>query len=498
MYQKATLEVYFHANFTELQREFNPALNKIKISIMKKATLICITICTFFTVNAQDITGKWNGILKVQGTQLRLVFNVDKSNVGFTATMDSPDQGANGIPVTKTSFDNNSIKFEVANLRITYVGELKDDEIIGNFSQSGQVFPMNLSRIENEKLELKRSQEPKKPYSYYSEAITFENTKENISLSGTLTLPKKEGVYPAVILISGSGPQNRDEELLGHKPFLVLADHFTKNGIAVLRYDDRGVGESKGNFTTATSADFATDVKSAMAYLKTRKEINKKKIGLVGHSEGGLIAPLVASTSEDVSFIVLLAGTGISGGEILLLQQELIARASGISESEIKKTYEVNKVIFDLVTSSKNDKKLNDDLSNLIYTAIENDAQMVIPNGVTKEKYVAQQVNQILNPWMKFFIQYDPAPALEKVKCPVLAVNGEKDLQVPPKENLTAIKNALAKGGNKKLTTIEFPNLNHLFQESQTGAPSEYASIEQTFSPIALEAITAWIKKQVE
>jgi len=465
---------------------------------MKKVTILCITLCAFFTVNAQEITGKWNGVLNVQGTQLRLVFNVDKSGAGFSATMDSPDQGANGIPVTKTTFENDSIKFEVANLRITYVGKLKDNEIIGNFSQSGQAFPMNLSRNEIEKLILKRPQEPKKPYPYYSEAVTFENTKANISLSGTLTLPKKEGVYPVVILISGSGPQNRDEELLGHKPFLVLADHFTKNGIAVLRYDDRGVGASTGDFTTATSADFATDVESALAYLKTRKEINKKKIGLVGHSEGGLIAPMVASTSKDVSFIVLLAGPGISGGEILLLQQELIARASGISETEIKKTYEVNKVIFDLVATSKNDEKLNDDVSKLSYAAIENDGNIVIPDGMTKEIYVAQQVNQILNPWMKFFIKYDPAPALEKVKCPVLAVNGEKDLQVPPKENLTAVKNALEKGGNKKLTTIEFPNLNHLFQESQTGAPSEYASIEQTFSPIALEAITAWIKKQVE
>ncbi|WP_047419774.1 S9 family peptidase [Cellulophaga sp. Hel_I_12] len=465
---------------------------------MKKATILLLIVGTFFTVNAQEITGKWNGVLKVQGTQLRLAFNVDKSDAGFSSTMDSPDQGAFDIPVTKTTFENNRIKFEVANLLISYVGELKDNEIIGNFSQSGQAFAMNLSRNEIEKLVLKRPQEPKKPYSYYSEDISFQNAKANISLSGTLTLPKKEGVYPAVILISGSGPQNRDEELLGHKPFLVIADHFTKNGIAVLRYDDRGVGASKGDFTTATSADFATDVESAIAYLNTRKEINKNKIGLVGHSEGGLIAPMVASTSKNVSFIVLLAGTGISGGEILLLQQELIARASGISESEIKKTYDVNKVIFNLVATSKNSEKLNDDLSKLIHTAIENDASIVIPDGMTKEKYVAQQLNQILNPWMKFFIKYDPAPALEKVKCPVLAVNGEKDLQVPPKENLTAIKNALAKGGNKKLTTIEFPNLNHLFQESQTGAPSEYASIEQTFSPMALEAITTWIKKQVE
>ncbi|MDP5229330.1 MAG: alpha/beta hydrolase [Cellulophaga sp.] len=464
---------------------------------MKNITILLITLLTIVSVTAQDITGKWNGVLKVQGTQLRLVFNVDKTDAGFSATMDSPDQGANGIPVTTTSFENDSINFEVANLLLKYTGELKDNEIIGTFSQGGQVFPMNLSRNEIEKVVLKRPQEPKKPYPYYSEEVTFQNTKENISLSGTLTLPKKEGVYPVVILISGSGPQNRDEELLGHKPFLVLADHLTKNGIGVLRYDDRGTGESTGNFSTATSADFATDVESAIAYLKTRKEVHKNKIGLVGHSEGGLIAPMVASTSKDVDFIVLLAGPGISGGEILLLQQELIARASGTSETDITKTYNLNKTVFDLIVASNSDEKLQEEIKTLLNRALEEDMSNEIPNGMSQDEFVSLQIKQILNPWMQFFIKHDPAPVLEKVKCPVLAVNGEKDLQVPPKENLSAIKNALVKGGNKKVTTIEFPNLNHLFQTSDTGNPAEYGTIEETFSPIALKAVTDWIKKQV-
>lgn len=465
---------------------------------MKNITILLITLLTIVSVTAQDITGKWNGVLKVQGTQLRLVFNVDKTDAGFSATMDSPDQGANGIPVTTTSFENDSINFEVANLLLKYTGELKDNEIIGTFSQGGQVFPMNLSRNEIEKVVLKRPQEPKKPYPYYSEEVTFQNTKENISLSGTLTLPKKEGVYPVVILISGSGPQNRDEELLGHKPFLVLADHLTKNGIGVLRYDDRGTGESTGNFSTATSADFATDVESAIAYLKTRKEVHKNKIGLVGHSEGGLIAPMVASTSKDVDFIVLLAGPGISGGEILLLQQELIARASGTSETDITKTYNLNKTVFDLIVASNSDEKLQEEIKTLLNRALEEDMSNEIPNGMSQDEFVSLQIKQILNPWMQFFIKHDPAPVLEKVKCPVLAVNGEKDLQVPPKENLSAIKNALVKGGNKKVTTIEFPNLNHLFQTSDTGNPAEYGTIEETFSPIALKAVTDWIEKQVK
>ena len=465
---------------------------------MKTISILIITLLISIIATAQDITGKWNGALKVQGTQLRIVFNVTKSGETFSSTMDSPDQGANGIPVTKTTFENSKIKFEVANARIEYDGELNGDEITGTFKQGGQVFPMNLSRKAIEKEVVKRPQEPSKPYSYYSEDVTFQNPKANISLAGTLTLPEKEGVFPVVILISGSGPQNRDEELVGHKPFLVISDYLTKNGIAVLRYDDRGVAESKGDFKTATSADFATDVESAITYLKTRKEINKKQIGLVGHSEGGLIAPMVASKSKDVNFIVLLAGTGIQGDKLLLLQQELIAKANGASESDIKKSVQANANLFKMVLQSNDNQKLKADLTNKINEIVKNDNSSEIPKGMTKDQYIALQVDQITSPWMEYFMKYNPVPALEKVKCAVLAVNGEKDLQVPPKENLTAIKNALTKGGNKNVTTIEFPNLNHLFQECKTGSPNEYASIEQTFSPRALAEITQWIKSQTK
>jgi len=465
---------------------------------MRTISILLIAFITSFSLTAQDITGQWNGVLKVQGTQLRLVFNVTKTNNGFSSTMDSPDQGAKGIPVTNTTFANSKIKFEVANARIEYNGELKGNEFVGTFKQGGQEFPMNLSRTTIEKEVVKRPQEPSKPYPYYSEEVTFQNTKANISLSGTLTLPKKDGIFPVVILITGSGPQNRDEELLGHKPFLIISDYLTKNGIAVLRYDDRGVGQSNGDFKTATSADFATDVESAIIFLKTRKEINEKKIGLVGHSEGGLIAPMAASKSKDVSFIVLLAGTGIQGDKLLLLQQALIAKANGVSETDIKKSIEINSKLFEIVVKSDDNIKLKTDLTNSINEMLKNDTSAEIPNGMTKEDFVSMQVNQISSPWMQYFMKFNPATTLEKVKCPVLAVNGEKDLQVPPKENLTAIKNALTKGGNKNVTTIEFPNLNHLFQECKTGSPDEYATIEQTFSPTALYEITKWIKIQTK
>jgi len=465
---------------------------------MKKIFTIVILIINYQISSSQEITGTWNGILKVQGMQLRLVFKVTKSENGYSSTIDSPDQGAKNIPVTNTTFENSKIKFEVTNAKIEYNGELSDTKIIGTFKQGSQEFPMNLSKNPLEKEILKRPQEPTKPYSYYSEDVTFQNTKANISLSGTLTLPKKNGFFPSVILITGSGPQNRNEELLGHKPFLVISDYLTKKGIAVLRYDDRGIGDSKGDFKTATTVDFATDVESAINYLQTRKEINKNKIGLVGHSEGGLIASIVASKSKDISFIVLLAGTGIQGDKLLLLQQKLISRAKGISETDIKKSNQTNVKLFEIVIQSNDNQKFKTDLTNHIKETLKSDTSIEIPNGLTKEEFISIQVNQISNPWMQYFIKFNPASVLEKVKCPVLAMNGEKDLQVPSKENLTAIKNALKIGGNENVTIKEFPRLNHLFQECKTGLPNEYAKIEQTFSPIVLTEISNWILNQIK
>ena len=329
---------------------------------MKKAAAILVLAMAVFGAFGQEITGQWNGVLKVQGIQLRIVFNIAKTDKGYSSTMDSPDQGAKGIPVTATTFENSRFRIDMANLRIEYNGELKDKKIVGIFKQNGMEFPMDLTRGIIEKEVVRRSQEPAKPYPYYSEEITFQNNKDKILLAGTLTLPKKEGSFPVVILITGSGPQNRDEELMGHKPFLVLSDYLTRNGIAVLRYDDRGVAQSKGDFKTATTVDFASDAESAIAYLKTRREIDSKKIGLIGHSEGGIIAPMVASQSKEVNFIVLLAGTGIRGDKLLLLQQELIAKASGTAESKIKHLKEINSKAFEIVLKSKSTETLKEDL----------------------------------------------------------------------------------------------------------------------------------------
>ena len=466
---------------------------------MKKKIIISLFLISTVFVFGQDITGEWNGVLKVQSMQLRLVFHITKTGSGYSATMDSPDQGAKDIPMSKASYDNQILTVEMAAANIQYTGKIDSTgNINGTFHQSGQTFPLNLTRKAIEKAEVKRPQNPVKPYPYYSEEVTIVNPKANITLAGTLTLPSKEGKYPVVVLITGSGPQNRDEELMGHKPFLVLSDYLTRNGIGVLRYDDRGTNASKGNFARSTTFDFATDVESAVGYLRTRKEIDKKHIGLIGHSEGGIIAPMVAVNCKDVSFIVLMAGTGIPGSELLILQQEAIGKASGITEDKLKEATVINRGAYKIIEQSADSATVAKKLTEYLNQKMKESPYMDIPKGSNAEDIIKQQITQITSPWMMTFIRYNPALMLEKVKCPVLAINGSKDLQVPSKVNLPAIESALKKGGNTKFTIKELPGLNHLFQECKTGLPAEYSEIEQTISPLELETMTNWIKQTIK
>ncbi len=327
-----------------------------------------------------------------------------------------------------------------------------------------------------------RMQNPQKPYPYHEEEVKYNSMEPGISLAGTLTLPESGSPFPAVVLISGSGPQNRDEELLGHKPFLVLADYLTRRGIAVLRFDDRGVGGSSKATSKETSENFARDVLGGVSYLKTRKEINHDQIGLIGHSEGGLIAPMVAAGSPDISFIVMIAGTGVNGEEILNLQSELMMRAGGVPEEMIKENVRTQKMMIDILKSTTDKEaakeKIKAALSNL---------------GEDEMKQVQARLDSFITPWMRYFVTFDPKTALEKVRCPVLAIIGEMDLQVPPDQNLPEIKKALTAGSNKDFKTIELPGLNHLFQNCKTGSVAEYAQIEETISPKVLELISSWV-----
>ncbi len=345
---------------------------------------------------------------------------------------------------------------------------------------------------------IRRPQTPEKPYPYYSEDVRFKNDSAHIELAGTLTLPSKEGKYPVVVLISGSGPQNRDEEILGHKPFLILADHLAKKGIGVLRYDKRGIGQSTGNYQTATSLDFSYDAESAVRYLQSRKDIDSAKIGLMGSSEGGLIAPMIAARTNTIHFMVLLAGPAMPLMEALLLQGELVARAYGVPETEIKTLRALNREAFTIVAQSKDLKTLKEDITHFSEKNISKIPLDLLPKKMTREQYMKAQIEMLSSPWFQFGLQYDPAPALRRVKCPVLALIGSKDLQVPPKENLNAVAEHLKEGGNPNVTIKELPNLNHLFQECETGSPKEYEKIEQTFSPIALNEISGWILERVK
>jgi pimeloyl-ACP methyl ester carboxylesterase len=433
-----------------------------------------------------DIDGAWMGKLDTGGMKLRIVFHFTNTTHGLTATMDSPDQNAKGMPATAVIRKGPSIVVEMKQIAGRFEGKIGKDlgSIDGTFTQAAASFPLSLSRVKDSgALERRRPQNPVPPYPYRSEDIEYPNTIANIKLAATFTIPKGDGPFPAVVLITGSGPQDRDEALLGHKPFLVLSDYLTRRGIAVLRTDDRGVGKSGGTFATSTTADFSTDTEAGVAYLKTRPDVNPHKIGLIGHSEGGVIAPMVAARNPDVAFIVMMAGTGVSGEEILVAQTQAIVEAGGATHEVAEKAASEERSLLDIVARGKDVEALKKQLrANLA--------------GRVSEDKMEASIKQIVSPWYRYFVTYDPGPALRKVKCPVLVLNGEKDLQVPPAQNLPAIRKALEEGGNTKFEIDELPGLNHLFQTAKTGAPSEYADIEETISPVALSTISNWILKQ--
>ena len=450
--------------------------------------------------NIEEIEGLWLGSLEVQGGQeLRILFNISTGPEGSpTATMDSLDQGVSGIPVEKLTYKDGNLRLEVTSTGV-FEGVLKEDgtALEGEWKQSGLVLPLVLTRIE-EKPEMSREQDPVKPYPYDEEEVVYENKEAGIQLAGTLTTPKTEGPFPAVLLITGSGKQDRNEEVFGHRPFLVLSDYLTRQGIAVLRVDDRGVGGSTGNFSNVTTEDFAEDAVAGVEYLKSREDIDPERIGLVGHSEGGLIAPIAAVRSPDVAFIVLMAGPGVTGEEIVLAQSRLVAEADGVPEETITKNEALLKDIFTVIKEEENDTIAGEEIHGLITDMVENLSEEEKQYSSYTEESLDTEIKLLVSPWTRYFLSYDPKTTLMEVECPVLAINGEKDLQVPPEENLRAIEEALEAGGNEDYTVKELPELNHLFQTAKTGSPSEYATIEETMSPAAMELIGDWVLEHTQ
>ena len=441
----------------------------------------------------QDLTGSWLGRLDAGGISLRIIFNIKLHGTdSLTATMDSPDQGAKNIPMGTVIFTDDTLTIFAPLIGGNYKGALENDSTVaGAWTQSGRSFSLVLKK-QIIPFQIRRPQEPKAPYPYRSEEVIFPNNNSNINLAGTLTLPEGKGPFPAVILISGSGAQNRDEALMGHKPFLVIADWLTRKGIAVLRYDDRGVGKSQGNYATATSADLATDTEAALLFLLGNPAINKKAIGLMGHSEGGLIAPIVAAENKVTAFIVSLAGPGVNGEEIILRQQLDLGKASDIGEGLLKEGIEINKKLFEIIKNEPDNLKAEEKVIET-YRKILTDqkkSEAEIEAGI---KSIKTSLPASSYTWMRYFLITDPSQFWSKVRCPVLALNGDRDLQVAADINLPAIESALKAGRNRNIKMIKLEGLNHLFQHCTTGLPAEYGQIEETFSPEALNIISDWI-----
>jgi len=446
---------------------------------------------------AQGIEGIWMGTLDINGIKLRLVLKVSKGPDGkFWGKMDSLDQDARDLPIDTLDYDAGRLRFEMKALGASFEGAMSKDgsEISGEFRQGGTL-PLVFKRTDKIPT-LVRPQDPQKPYPYDEEEVVYENKRDHIKIAGTLTRPRAPGPFPAVLLITGSGAQDRNEALMGHRPFLVLADYLTRKGIAVLRVDDRGVGGTSKGTPNDTDENFASDVLAGVEFLKTRKGINPKQIGLIGHSEGGMIAPMVAAESKDVAFIVLIAGPGLVGDRLILLQNELLSKAGGVGEEARAASRAVYTRIFAILREEKDNaaatKKINDAVAQQLAQMTEEQKKAFAPF----KELIEAQTGMYLSPWFRYFLLYDPRPILMKVKCPVLAINGERDLQVPADENLTAIAWALKAGGNTDYATVKLPGLNHLLQTSKTGTVSEYRTIEETMSPTALETISDWILKR--
>ena len=447
------------------------------------------------SVSAQDLTGSWNGVLKVSGTQLGVTIKVISENNHLRASLDVPVQGVKDLKADSIWITDKNVTINFGLIKSVYAGKLLNDSTLnGEWQQSGFKIPLDLKKGDSKIIAPKRPQTPHPPFPYEAKEVVFESKKAGIKLSGTLTIPSGKGNFPAVILVSGSGPQNRDSEIFGHKPFAVIADYLGRNGIAVLRYDDRGIGKSEGDFSKATTYDFADDAAAGLDFLKLQKGIIPNKIGLIGHSEGGLIAPIVALRPVKPDFLVLLAAPAMEIDELMLEQARLISEANGSNPELLKLQLKTNSQVFTLIKKGS----ITDSVRRQVEGIFANQIRTIAQGSLTEKdiKIQAEQITKTMTtPWFTGFMNLKPKEYLTKIKGPVLALNGSKDLQVPAKQNLEIINEILGKNPKGILTVQELPGLNHLFQTAKTGSVSEYGQIEETFSPEALKIIANWILK---
>jgi len=427
------------------------------------------------------IEGIWLGELQMPMQSIRLVLRVERENEGFRVTADSPDQGANGIPVSSLTIDGDSVEFTIGAVGASFSGTLDGEAgtISGDFEQGNETLPLVFHKTD-EIPEARRPQTPEEPYPYRAEEVTFPGGVDGVVLAGTLTLPEGDPTYPGLVLVSGSGAQDRDETIMGHKPFLVLADHLTRSGIAVLRYDDRGTAASTGDYSAATISDLADDAEAALSFLISRDEIAKGRIGILGHSEGATVAAMVGARRNDIGYVILLAAPAVPGEQILLRQVEQLLELSGATPDEVELRVEQNREVYDLARQGKSLEEIRAKLSEMLPPA-----------------QVEAQMTAVISTWFRHFLVYDPATAISKLEMPLLALYGENDVQVDPLLNIPPLKKALAGAGNARAQVEELHGLNHLFQTSESGSPFEYGTIAETMSPDVLDRIADWILQTV-
>ena len=469
---------------------------------MKRLTLISVTIVlTAFSGSAAlceavqgNIDGTWLGTMKIpSGPELRLVLDIEKRSDGTLAVdLTSIDQGGS-IPIDEVVLKENNLSLKVRSANLTIEGELAEDGLKyeAQFVQGGGSFPVRFGLVD-EVEGFARPQRPSKPYSYDQEEVSYDNKAAGVKIAGTLTKPRSQGPFPAVLLIAGSGPHSRDAVICYHRILHVLADHLTRKGIAVLRVDKRGVGGSTGDFWKANTDDLASDVLAGVEYLKIRSDIDTKHIGLIGHSEGGSISAMVAAETSDVGFIVMMAGPGIPAAEVLYYQDGAEIKAEGASDEKVAVTRQWWQKMYSVVNQEQDKEIAIKKIKELFGGLSEQDKELL----GWSEGRLNYEAGRVTEAAYRYFLKFDPTLFLRKVRCPVLAMGGAKDCQVPSGKNLLGIEKTLKAAGNQNCVVKELSDLNHMFQTAVTGAVSEYGKIEETIAPAALKTITEWILKQ--
>lgn len=453
---------------------------------MKKILYLFLICLHFSCSNAQSFDGSWKGEVEVSGQKLLLVFNLEQdSNDRWIGTFESPMQTAQRFPIDAIKVQKDSIWMDVKAIRLFYAGYLDRDKDVmkGVMKQGSFESAMILVRSENEMSGLSRKQDVFPPYDYLEQQVSFRNPKGNASLAGTLTYPEGGGPFPAVVLVNGSGQQNRDSEVFGHRPFKILADHLSKNGFAVLRYDDRGIGGSKGEVNLATTIDFASDADAAVDFLSKQNTVKLGKIGIVGHSEGALIAEIVAAENDKVDYVALLSGPVIKGDSLLILQSYALGKASGLSESVLNENKISNRRIYDILLRDETPQELSGMLEKELVRQNRG-------NPLTSDMKI--KLSPMLIPWFRTFLRIDPAYYLKQLRVPIFASFGGKDVQVPANENIYALQHLRL--NTTDVTIKDYPNLNHLFQQAETGKIEEYFENSESFNEQLMDDLTHWLK----